>query len=141
MSDDEICSEEYRIDKDAEEVIEDAVGEAVLLAWQSFEKLRDHQAAKSWLVRITADAAQERAVKEAKEMVHRVMSGELFRLQGAVSTLQWLNCTMLDSKVGGSELTAMMDIVKRISSVACDVLQASKDLKGIVDGKEESESQ
>ena len=121
MSDDELCSEEYRIYKDAEEVIEDAVGEAI--------------------ARHLADAAQERAVKKAKEMAHRVMSGELFRLQAAVSTLQWLNCTMLDSKVGGSELTAMMDIVKRISSVACDMLQASKDLKGIVDGKEESESQ
>lgn len=120
MSDDELCSEEYRIDKDAEEVIEDAVGEAI--------------------ARHLADAAQERAAKKAKEMVYRVMSGELFRLQAAVSTLQWLNCTMLDSKVGG-ELTAMMDIVKRISSVACDMLQASKDLKGIVDGKEESESQ
>ena len=36
---------------------QDAVGEAVLLAWQSFEKLRDHQAAKSWLVRITVNCA------------------------------------------------------------------------------------
>ena len=36
---------------------QDAVGEAVLLAWQSFEKLRDYQAAKSWLVRITVNCA------------------------------------------------------------------------------------
>lgn len=122
MSDDELCSEEYRIDKDAEEVIEDAVGEAI--------------------ARHLADAAQERAVKKAKEMFHRVMSGELFRLQATVSTLQWTNYAILDSsKVGGSELAAMMDIVKRISSAACDMLQASKDLKSIVDGKEESESQ
>ena len=34
-----------------------------------------------------------------------------------------------------------MDIVKRISSAADDMIQASKDLKGIVDGDKESESQ
>ena len=121
MSDDEICSEEYRIDKDAEEVIEDAVGEAI--------------------ARHLADAAQERAVKKAKEMFHRVMSGELFRLQATVSTLQWINCAMSDSKVGDRELAAMMDIVKRISSATDDMVRVSKDLRGIVDGKEESESQ
>ena len=121
MSDDELCSEEYRIDKDAEEVIEDAVGEAI--------------------ARHLADAAQERAVKKAKEMAYRTMSGELFRLQATVSMLQWANCTIPDSEVGGSELMAVMDIIKRISSAADDMIQASKDLKGIVDGKKESESQ
>ena len=35
----------------------------------------------------------------------------------------------------------MMDIVKRISSAADDMVRASKDLKDIVDGKKESESQ
>lgn len=121
MSDDDVCSEEYRIDKDAEEVIEDALGEAI--------------------ARHLADAAQERAVKKAKEMVYRVMSGELFRLQATVSTLQWANCAIPDSKVGSSELTAMMDIVKRISSAASDLVRVSKDLKDIVDDKKESESQ
>lgn len=121
MSDDELCSEEYRIDKDAEEVIEDAVGEAI--------------------ARHLADAAQERAVKKAKEMTYRVMSGELFRLQATVSTLQWANCAIPDSKVGGSELAAMMDIVKRISSAASDLVRVSKDLKDIVEGDKESESQ
>lgn len=121
MSDDELCSEEYRIDKDAEEVVEDAVGEAI--------------------ARHLADAAQERAVKKAKEMTYRVMSGELFRLQATVSTLQWANCAIPDSEVGGSELMAMMDIVKRISLAANDMVRASKDLKDIVDGKKESESQ
>lgn len=121
MSDDELCSEEYRIDKDAEEVVEDALGEAI--------------------ARHLADAAQERAVKKAKEMFHRVMSGELFRLQATVSTLQWANYAILDSKVGSDRLEALMDIVKRISSAADDMVRASKDLKDIVDGKEESESQ
>lgn len=121
MSDDDVCSEEYRIDKDAEEVIEDAVGEAI--------------------ARHLADAAQERAVKKAKEMVYRVMSGELFKLQATVSTLQWANCAIPDSKVGGSELMAMMDIIKRISSAANDLVRVSKDLKDIVDDKKESESQ
>lgn len=121
MSDDDVCSEEYRIDKDAEEVIEDAVGEAI--------------------ARHLADAAQERAVKKAKEMVYRVMSGELFKLQATVSTLQWANCAIPDSKVGGNELMAMMGIVKRISSAASDLVRVSKDLKGIVDDKKESESQ
>ena len=36
---------------------QDAVGEAVLLAWQSFEKLRDPKAAKGWLVKITVNCA------------------------------------------------------------------------------------
>lgn len=121
MSDDDVCSEEYRIDKDAEEVIEDAVGEAI--------------------ARHLADAAQERAVKKAKEMTYRVMSGELFKLQATVSTLQWANCTIPDSKVGGNELMAMMDIIKRISSAASDLVRVSKDLKDIVDDKKESESQ
>lgn len=121
MSDDDVCSEEYRIDKDADEVIEDAVGEAI--------------------ARHLTDAAQERAVKKAKEMTYRVMSGELFRLQATVSTLQWANCTIPDSKVGIDRLEALMGIVKRISSAANDLIQMSKDLKDIVEGDKESESQ
>lgn len=121
MSDDELCSEEYRIDKDAEELLGDAVGEAI--------------------ARHFADAAQERAVKKAKEMTYRVMSGELFRLQATVSTLQWANCAMPDSKIGSDRLEALMDIIKRISSAANDLVRVSKDLKDIVDDKKESESQ
>lgn len=121
MSDDELCSEEYRIDKDAEELLGDAVGEAI--------------------ARHLADAAQERAVKKAKEMTYRVMSGELFRLQATVSTLQWANCAMPDSKIGSDRLEALMDIIKRISSAANDLVRVSKDLKDIVDDKKESESQ
>ncbi|MGI5963473.1 MAG: RNA polymerase sigma factor [Lawsonibacter sp.] len=36
---------------------QDAVGEAVLLAWQNFEKLRNLQAAKGWLLKITVNCA------------------------------------------------------------------------------------
>lgn len=36
---------------------QDAVGEAVLLAWQSFGKLRELQAAKGWLLKITVNCA------------------------------------------------------------------------------------
>ena len=36
---------------------QDAVGEAVLLAWQSFEKLREPKAAKGWLLKITVNCA------------------------------------------------------------------------------------
>ena len=121
MSDDDVCSEEYRINMDAEEVIEDAVGEAI--------------------ARHLADAAQERAVKKAKEMAYRVMSGELFRLQATVSTLQWANCAMPDSKVGSDRLEALMGIIKRISSAANDLVRVSKDFKDIIEGDKESESQ
>lgn len=37
---------------------EDAVGEAVLLAWQSFPRLRDPKAARAWLVKITINCAR-----------------------------------------------------------------------------------
>lgn len=36
---------------------EDAVGEAVLLAWQAFGSLRDESKAKSWLLRIAVNCA------------------------------------------------------------------------------------
>ena len=36
---------------------QDAVGEAVLLAWQSFEQLRKPEAARSWLIQITVRCA------------------------------------------------------------------------------------
>ena len=36
---------------------QDAVGEAVLQAWQSFEKPRDPKAAKGWLLKITVNCA------------------------------------------------------------------------------------
>ena len=36
---------------------QDAVGEAVLLAWQSFERLRNPKAAKGWLLKITVNCA------------------------------------------------------------------------------------
>ena len=37
---------------------EDAVGEAVLLAWQAFPRLRDQSAARAWLVKITVTCAR-----------------------------------------------------------------------------------
>ena len=36
---------------------QDAVGEAVLLAWQSFERLRKPEAARGWLLKITVNCA------------------------------------------------------------------------------------
>lgn len=35
---------------------QDAVGEAVLLAWQSFERLRRPEAARGWLLKITVNS-------------------------------------------------------------------------------------
>ena len=37
---------------------EDAVGEAVLLAWQAFSNLRDERTARAWLVKITINCAR-----------------------------------------------------------------------------------
>ena len=36
---------------------EDAVGEAVLLAWQAFPKLKRREAARAWLLKITVNCA------------------------------------------------------------------------------------
>ena len=117
MSDDELCSEEYKIDKDAEELLGDALGEHI------------------------AGAVHDSIVRRAKARLNTALSCELYRLQAAVAMLQWANCAMPDSEVGDSELKAMMGIVKRVNSAVGDVVKASVDLKGIVDGKEESESQ
>ena len=49
---------------DSDAAAEDAVGEAVLLAWQSFPRLRDPSAAKSWLLRICVNCALRPAAKD-----------------------------------------------------------------------------
>ena len=45
---------------------EDAVSEAVLRAWQSFGRLRNADAAKAWLIRITVNCAYEHRRKSAR---------------------------------------------------------------------------
>lgn len=45
---------------------EDAVGEAVLRAWQSFGRLRDEKACKAWLLRITVNCAYEHRRRGAR---------------------------------------------------------------------------
>ena len=38
---------------------QDAVGQAVLLAWQSLDRLRDPEALRAWLVKITVNCARQ----------------------------------------------------------------------------------
>lgn len=45
---------------------EDAVGEAVLLAWQSFHKLRRPEAARCWLLKITVNCAYSQRRRESR---------------------------------------------------------------------------
>ena len=45
---------------------EDAVSEAVLRAWQSFGRLRDENALKGWLIKITVNCAYEHRRKSAR---------------------------------------------------------------------------
>ncbi|MDO5142968.1 MAG: RNA polymerase sigma factor [Eubacteriales bacterium] len=52
------------LDSDAD--AEDAVGEAILRAWQSFGRLREERALKSWLLRITVNCAYAHHRKEAR---------------------------------------------------------------------------
>lgn len=52
------------LDSDAD--AEDAVGEAVLRAWQAFGRLRDEKAVKGWLIRITVNCAYEHRRKTAR---------------------------------------------------------------------------
>ena len=53
---------------DSDAAAEDAVGEAVLLAWQSFHRLRDPAAAKGWLLRITVNCAYGQRRKMGREV-------------------------------------------------------------------------
>lgn len=45
---------------------QDAVGEAVLLAWQSFEGLRRPEAARSWLLKITVNCAYSHLRRQSR---------------------------------------------------------------------------
>ena len=45
---------------------EDAVSEAILRAWQAFGRLRDEQALKGWLIKITVNCAHEHHRKTAR---------------------------------------------------------------------------
>ena len=45
------------LDRDAD--AEDAVGEAVLLAWRAFPQLRRREAARTWLLKITVNCAHD----------------------------------------------------------------------------------
>ena len=38
---------------------QDAVGQAVLLAWQSLDRLRDPEALRAWLVKISVNCARQ----------------------------------------------------------------------------------
>ena len=53
---------------DSDAAAEDAVGEAVLLAWQSFHRLRAPSAAKGWLLRITVNCAYGQRRKTGREV-------------------------------------------------------------------------
>lgn len=45
---------------------EDAVGEAVLLAWQAFPKLKNRQSARCWLLKITVNCAYGQRRKQRR---------------------------------------------------------------------------
>ena len=53
---------------DSDAAAEDAVGEAVLLAWQSYPRLRNPAAAKSWLLRICVNCAYGQRRKTGREV-------------------------------------------------------------------------
>ena len=53
---------------DSDAAAEDAMGEAVLLAWQSFPRLREPAAAKSWLLRICVNCACGQRRKTGREV-------------------------------------------------------------------------
>ena len=53
---------------DSDAAAEDAMGEAVLLAWQSYPRLRNPAAAKSWLLRICVNCACGQRRKTGREV-------------------------------------------------------------------------
>lgn len=52
------------LDSDAD--AEDAVGQAVLTAWEKRDKLRDTGAARAWLVKITVNCARRQRMKNGR---------------------------------------------------------------------------
>jgi len=56
------------LDSDAD--AEDAVGQAVLLAWENREKLRDAGAARSWLIKITVNCARRQRSKGGRMLYY-----------------------------------------------------------------------
>ena len=64
---------------DSDAAAEDAVGEAVLLAWQAFPRLRRRESARAWLLKIVVNCACELRKKQGRV----TYTDELERLAGA----------------------------------------------------------
>ena len=47
---------------------QDAVGQAVLLAWQSLDRLRDPEALRAWLVKISVNCARQLNRRSRREV-------------------------------------------------------------------------
>lgn len=54
---------------------EDAVGEAVLRAWQAYPRLRRREAVRAWLVKITVNCAYEQYRKTGREQASETLEG------------------------------------------------------------------
>ena len=54
------------LDSDAD--AEDAVGEAVLRAWRAYPRLKNREAAHSWLLKITVNCAREQSRRRRREV-------------------------------------------------------------------------
>ena len=50
---------------------QDAVGQAVLLAWQSLDRLRDPEALRAWLVKISVNCARQLNRRSRREVYPR----------------------------------------------------------------------
>ncbi len=71
------------LDSDAD--AEDAVGEAILLAWKSREKLRDPEAARAWLVKIAVNCAR----RQRRKAVRTLCFDDLEQVAGAGEERQY----------------------------------------------------
>lgn len=80
---------------DSDAATEDAVGEAVLLAWQSFPRLRDPSAAKSWLLRICVNCACGQRRKTGREVALEGLEERAApERDEALSDLWWAVCSL-----------------------------------------------
>ena len=88
---------------------EDAVQDALVLAWQGIHALRDPEAWEAWLHRLTVRACYERAKKERRRVSVEVPQLPDSEIRSAASTSRsrWSTAIVLNGPWAGSRSTSV----------------------------------